>query len=60
MKILEKIKNKNFTFLKLSKRNFKLMTPEECLINMKNSLGKTGMSQCQMNPLEEASKIIFI
>lgn len=45
----------NFSFLKVAKKYFKLMTPEECLVNMKNSQGKMDIQQCKMNPLPEAS-----
>ncbi len=62
MKISKSIKNSNnsFVLFRLSRKfAFKLMTPEECLVNMKNCQGRTDMQKCKMNPLPEASKKIF-
>jgi len=62
MKIFKSQKTKrNLGLFNLSKKfAFKLMTPEECLVNMKNSQGRTDMQKCTMNPLPEASKIKFL
>lgn len=60
MKILKNQNTKrSFDLLKTTNKKFafKLMTPEECLVNMKNSQGRTDMQKCTMNPLPEASKI---
>ena len=60
MKILKTLNAKrNFNLFKTinKKFGFKLMTPEECLVNLKNCQGRTDMQKCKMNPLPEASKI---
>jgi len=58
---MKSLKNQNkkrgFDFFKSLNKNFafKLMTPEECLVNMRNCQGRTDMQKCKMNPLTEAS-----
>lgn len=56
MKILNNpLLNRKFNFIKTSKRFFKLMTPEECFVNMRNSEDRKDIQQCTMKPLPEAS-----
>jgi hypothetical protein len=47
----------NFKLLKVWKRNFELLTPEEYFVNYKESIKKTSYESCKLLPLPEASKI---
>jgi len=54
-----KIKNAHVTkskyILNIIKRNFQLLTPEEYLVNMKESQKRMRVESCVLRPLPEAS-----
>ena len=43
------------TFFKYTKKYFQIMTSEEYLLNMKESLRKTQVLSCKLMPFQEAS-----
>jgi hypothetical protein len=49
-------KTKTKTILTVIKKNFQLLTPEEYLVNMKESQKRMNVESCVLRPLPEASK----
>jgi hypothetical protein len=47
-------KSKNI--IKIIKKNFQLLTPEEYLVNMRESQKRMRIESCVLRPLPEASK----
>ena len=47
---------KTKSILKVIKKNFQLLTPEEYLVNMKESQKRMNIESCVLRPLPEASK----
>lgn len=50
------IKHKSHLFFKHTRKFFQILTPEEYLINMKESSFRTDVESCKLIPLPEASK----
>lgn len=48
--------NTSSRLFKLSKKFFKMLTPEEYLVNITESIRRTGVESCKLKPLPEASK----
>ncbi len=46
----------NSKFLKTSKKFFRILTPEEYIVNMTESIRRTNVESCKLRPLPEASK----
>ena len=47
--------NKYPNLIKLSKKYFQIMTPQECLVNMKESMRRMAVESCTLKPMPEAS-----
>ncbi len=56
---IRKIKNINIFSIKATKKNFQILTPEECFVNMKESLRRLNVESCSLKPLPEASNLIY-
>ena len=54
--IIFKLNKRHNFFLKIQKKYFKMLSPEEYLINMTESVRRTGVEACKLRPLPEASK----
>ena len=48
-------KQNNKSIFKLIKKNFQILTPEEYLVNMNESLKRMSVESCVLRPLPEAS-----
>ena len=46
----------NSKFLKTSKKFFRMLSPEEYVVNMTESIRRTNVESCKLRPLPEASK----
>ena len=55
-KLISKFNTYSTNFIKIPKKYFKMLTPDEYLINMTESLKRTGVEACKLRPLPEASK----
>jgi hypothetical protein len=53
-------KSKTSNFSKFQKRNFQILTPQEYLVNMKESMKRLNVESCVLRPLPEASKAKFL
>lgn len=48
-------KSNTNNFSKFQKRNFQILTPQEYLANMKDSMKRLNVESCVLRPLPEAS-----
>lgn len=46
----------NSNLLKFSRKYFQILTPQEYLVNMKESMRRMSVESCTLKPMPEASK----